>query len=171
MPGSGKEEFIKVAIEHGFDVVRMGDIVREAARARGLELDDSSVGGLANNEREKHGMGIWATRTLPRIGGSRVIIDGIRGIAEINVYREKFRERMFVVSIEASRDVRYERIKARGREDTTPTREQFNDRDEREKSWGVEHAMAKADFRIVNEGSLERFREETSEVLKVVMES
>jgi len=170
MPGSGKEEFIKVAIEHGFDVIRMGDLVREEARGRELELDDSSIGGLANNEREKHGMGIWATRTLPRIDGSRVLIDGIRGIAEIKVYQETFHDRVFVVSIMASSDVRYERIKARGREDTTPTREQFDERDEREKSWGVEQAMAKADFRIVNEESLERFREEASEVLKEIIE-
>lgn len=170
MPGSGKEEFIKVAVDLGFEVIRMGDLVREEVERRGLEFDDASVGGLADSEREEYGMGIWALRTLPRIAGSKVLIDGIRGIAEIEVYREAYPENLYVVSIEASDEVRYKRIRERGRKDATPTREEFNERDEREKGWGLMEAMAEADYRILNKGSLEEYRTEAQRVLRDIIE-
>jgi dephospho-CoA kinase len=165
MPGSGKEEFIKVAEEFGFEVVRMGGLVREEALRRGLDLNDTSVGGLANEEREKNGMGIWAERTIPKITGPRVIVDGVRGIAEIKVFRDAFYSDLSVVSIEASSDTRYERIRSRGRKDATLMREQFEDRDERERSWGIEMAMKEADYTIRNEGALEDYRTKARSVL------
>jgi dephospho-CoA kinase len=169
MPGSGKEEFIIVAEELGFEVVRMGDLVREEARRRGLDLDDLSVGGLANEERLKHGMGVWADRTIPNITGPLVLIDGIRGIAEIEVFRDEFSSNLFVVSIEASSKTRYERIIQRGRKDATLTKEQFHERDEREIGWGIEQAMNEADHTIRNEVGLEDYREDVRRVLKEII--
>ncbi|MFQ6060365.1 MAG: AAA family ATPase [Thermoplasmata archaeon] len=169
MPGSGKEEFLKVARGMGFTIVRMGDLVREEARRRGLELDDQSVGGLANEEREKHGRGIWAQRTLPRIEGNLVIIDGIRGIDEIEVYRRAYPGTLSIVSIEASASTRFERIKRRKRKDAAFTREQFDDREERERKWGIEEAMAEADYTIHNEGSLREYQKEVERVLKEIV--
>ena len=55
MPGSGKEEFAKIAQKRGFSIVRMGDTVREETKKRGLELNDRNVGRLAHEEREKTG--------------------------------------------------------------------------------------------------------------------
>ena len=75
MPGSGKEEFVKIAVSMGYSVVRMGDVVREEAKRLGLEMTDKSIGGLAQSEREKHGYGIWAVRAIPRLK-ERMIIDG-----------------------------------------------------------------------------------------------
>ncbi|MFQ5884618.1 MAG: AAA family ATPase [Thermoplasmata archaeon] len=169
MPGSGKEEFVKVARELGFEVIRMGDIVREEAKNRGLHMDDQSVGGLANEEREKHGLGIWAARALPKLGGQRIIIDGIRGIAEIEVYKRAFPANLFVVSIEASSEIRYERIMRRKRKDATLTRGQFDERDEREREWGIERAMADAEYTILNEGDLAEYQKEARRVLEEIV--
>lgn len=166
MPGSGKEEFIKVAADYGFEIVRMGDLVREEARRRGLDPSDKSVGGLANEERVKYGLGIWATRTIPEVTGPRVIIDGIRGVAEVRVFREAFSSDMVLVSIEASSDARYDRIRQRGRKDATVTREQFDRRDEREKRWGIEQAMEEANHVVGNEGGLEEFHAAVRKVLE-----
>ncbi len=170
MPGSGKEEFINVAIDFGFQIVRMGDLVRDEVRRRGHNLDDASVGGLANGEREKYGMGIWALRTLPKIRESKVLIDGIRGIAEIEVYREAYPEGLYVISIESSDKARFERIKERRRKDATLTQEQFKERDDRERSWGLQEAMAVADYRIINEGSLQEYREDVGRVLREIID-
>ncbi|UCD92224.1 MAG: flagellar hook-basal body complex protein FliE [Methanobacteriota archaeon] len=169
MPGSGKEEFVKVARELEFDIIRMGDLVRDEAEKRGLDMDDRSVGNLANEERELFGQGIWAVRTLPRIKGQRIIIDGIRGIAEIEVFRKAFKSDLLVISIEAGSDVRYERIVQRKRRDATLTKEQFTNRDERERRWGIEQALDEADFVIVNEGSLEEFQKEAERVLEEIV--
>lgn len=169
MPGSGKEEFVKVARELGFEVIRMGDLVREETKKRGLHMDDQSVGGLANEEREKHGPDIWAVRALPKLVGQRIIIDGIRGIAEIEIYKKAFLTNLFVISIEASRNIRYERIMRRRRKDATLTKEQFDERDEREKGWGIDQAMADADIVVINEGTLEEFRKEAERVLQEIL--
>ena len=77
MPGCGKEEALAVAQTLGFSVVRMGDVVREEALRRGLPITDATVGGMANAERQVHGMGIWAERTLPRITGERVLVASV----------------------------------------------------------------------------------------------
>jgi predicted ATPase len=58
MPGAGKEEFVRVALEAGYGVLRMGDVVREEAGRRGTAMDDHGVGGFANLERQGHGPGV-----------------------------------------------------------------------------------------------------------------
>src|SRR5437016_13319431 len=92
MPGCGKEEVLVVAKNLGFSIVRMGDVVREEAQRRGLPITDATVGGMAHAERESHGFGIWAERRLPRILGERVVVDGLRGRAELEVFRKAFGE-------------------------------------------------------------------------------
>jgi dephospho-CoA kinase len=88
MPGSGKEEFVNIAREQGFSVVRMGDVVREEVKNRGLELSSENVGRVASEERQKHGLGIWAEKILPLITGDMILIDGIRGDEELEVFKE-----------------------------------------------------------------------------------
>src|SRR3990172_3273113 len=78
MPGCGKEELIRVAQELGFSVVRMGDTVREEAARRKLGTSDEAIGGFAHREREAHGYGVWAERTLPRVVGAHLLIARLR---------------------------------------------------------------------------------------------
>ena len=65
-----------------------GDIVRDEAKRRGLKFSDESVGGMAHEERVKHGFGVWAERTVPHVKAGTTVIDGIRG-------REEFRHLCF----------------------------------------------------------------------------
>jgi dephospho-CoA kinase len=166
MPGCGKEEVLPVAQELGFSIVRMGDVVREEARRRGLPITDTAVGGIANDERRLHGLGIWAERTVPRVHGDRVLIDGVRGRAEIDVFRKAFGEELAVLAVHASPKIRYERMVKRRRPDDALNAEALRARDERELSWGLGEAIARADAVIVNESSLEAFRAAVREVLR-----
>jgi dephospho-CoA kinase len=166
MPGSGKEEFVSIAGEEGLSVVRMGDVVRGEVKSRNLELNSQNVGQIANSEREKHGLGIWAQRTLPHIKGEFVLIDGIRGDAEIEVFRKELRENMILVGISASQKTRFQRIKKRARSDVTVTWESFLERDTREVGWGIENAMKQCEHIIVNEGTLEEFRDNIKWLLR-----
>ena len=110
MPGSGKEEFISVVTEEGTFVLRIGDVVREYVKEQGLKLTDDNVGRVANEEREKHGFGIWAERTVPLVKDDNVLIDGIRGDAELEVFRKAFGEDIVIIGIHSSPKTRYERI-------------------------------------------------------------
>ena len=168
MAGCGKEEFVKVAEERGLPIIRMGDIVREEAKRRGLKFSDESVGGMAHEERVKHGFGVWAERTIPRVKEAVTIIDGIRGREEVEVFRRTFGDRLVVVAIHASPRTRYARILKRGRGDDVISQGEFQRREERELGWGLAEVIATADHMVVNEDGLEALRAQCSKVLDAV---
>lgn len=157
MPAAGKEEFQKVAAQEGYVIVRMGDVVREEARRRGLAITDAAVGGMAHSERERHGPTIWAERTVPHVRSERVCIDGLRSLAELGVFRKAFGSGLVVFAVEASPETRWARVQLRRRSDDATTWEEFQRRDARERGWGLEEVIAAADVRIVNEGTLDEF--------------
>ncbi len=166
MPGCGKDELLAVAQELGFSIVRMGDVVREEAQRRGLPITDAAVGGMAHAEREAHGYGVWAERTVPRIRGEWVLVDGLRGRAELEVYRKAFGDSLSVIAVHASPRTRYERMAKRRRADDAAGREAFQARDIRELGWGLGDVIATADLMLVNEGTLEEFRRQARAALE-----
>ncbi|WP_455392230.1 AAA family ATPase [[Eubacterium] cellulosolvens] len=160
MPGSGKGECANQARETGITVINMGDLIRERAMDLNLELNDENIGSLAHTEREKFGYNIWAKRTLERINelnlekNDLIIIDGIRGDAEVLVFREAFGERFHTVAIKMSDEKRFELLKHRNREDAPESMEEFMVRDERESKWGIRNALEDADYVLFNTGTL-----------------
>ena len=169
MPGCGKEEFLRVATERGFSVVRMGDTVREEGAKQGIGASDDAIGGFAHAERERHGYGIWAERTIPRLQGERVVIDGLRGSSELETFRKRFGEGVEVVAIHASPKMRFERLRQRKRSDAPRTWDEFLARDARELRWGLGDVIATADHLVVNGGDLTEFRARAKEVLESVL--
>ncbi len=166
MPAAGKEEFQKVAAEEGYGIVRMGDVVREEARRRGLPITDAAVGGMAHDERQKHGVTVWAERTIPHVRAERVCIDGLRSPAELATFRKAFGRGLVVFAVVAPAKMRWERVQRRARADDAKTWEEFLRRDERERGWGLEEVIAQAEVTIVNEGMLEQFYEAVRKALR-----
>ncbi len=166
MPGAGKEEFVEVARTLGYDVVRMGDVVREWAAKQGLGSDDGSVGGFADAERKRHGYDIWARRSAEKVRAERTIIDGSRGIDELRVFKNAFGGDVKLLAIYSSQKARFERLQRRGRNDAPRTWEEFLVRDERELSWGLGNLIALADETLVNDGPLDEFKREVKAYLE-----
>lgn len=177
-PAAGKTEAASVAKELGIPVVTMGDVVREELRRRNLPLSDANAGGIANELREREGMDAIAKRCIPLIKGitltdtergksakAVIVIDGIRGVAEVETFKKAFGTDFVLVRIEAPLDLRYERIKNRGRGDDSLNTEEFKEREERENRWGMGEAMEKADKIVKNEGSLEGLKEQIKRIL------
>lgn len=159
MPGAGKEEFVKVAMEKGYSIIRMGDVVREEARRRGTVMDDRGVGGFANLEREVHGPGIWAERCLKALGEGDTVIDGSRSLEELDIFRRSLGSGLRLVAIHSSPDQRFMRLQKRARYDAPQDRKEFRERDMRELGWGLGSLIAMADVMLVNDGTLELFRD------------
>ena len=155
-----------MAEDLGFSIVRMGDVVREEAQRRSLPITDAAVGGMGSAEREAHGFGIWAERTLPRIHGDRIVVDGLRGLAELDVFRKAFGEALVVLAVHASPKTRHERMLRRKRVDDAVTIEAVRARDLRELSWGLGEVIATADIMLVNESSLDDFRRQARMALE-----
>ena len=167
MPGSGKSEAVKIAKELGIPVIRMGDCIWEEVKKRGLGLNDENVGRIADEMRKKHGMDIWARRTMEKIDKShdKIVIDGIRNIEEMDFFREKLGKDFLLVAIHASPETRYKRLMDRKREDDNLTIDRIKNRDERELRWGIGVLIALADVIIVNEGSLDEFKEKVINII------
>jgi dephospho-CoA kinase len=160
MPGAGKGECAKIARAAGFTVVSMGDIIREHVTSLGLEMTDENIGGTAHSEREQFGYDIWAHRTVDRINtldrtkSDLVVIDGIRGSAEVQVFKQAFGSNFKTVAILMPSTRRFELLVARKRSDAPITRAEFAARDEREVKWGIRDAIDHADYSISNTGTL-----------------
>lgn len=174
LPGSGKTEVAKRMMELGASRVRMGDVVWREVERRGLEVSEEKVANVANELREKEGPAAIAKRCVPLIkkkGGESeaVIVDGIRGGAEVEVFKEAFGEDFSLIKIEASEETRYARTGSRKREDDIEGWEAFRAKDERELGWGMGEAMEMADFKIINEGSLEDLRNRATVLFKEVV--
>ncbi|MDI6885099.1 MAG: AAA family ATPase [archaeon] len=174
-PAAGKTEAASVAMEMGIPVITMGDVIRGELRRRGLPLSDENAGRIANELRAREGMDAIAKRCIPLIKGVKdveekkakkvIVIDGIRGIAEVETFKKEFGTDFVLVRIDAPLILRYERIKTRGRGDDLLSIEEFKEREERENRWGMGEAMKKADKVVENEGSLEEFKEEIKRIL------
>jgi dephospho-CoA kinase len=167
MPGSGKDELIAVAQSIGLATLKMGDLVRDETRRRGLQLNNANVGRIASEERDKHGPGIWAQRALPKLTETRMLVDGCRSDSEVSVFRHNFGD-LFVLGIFASPETRHDRLTVRHRSDDVDLQD-FFDRDRRELKWGIGNAFALADGMLVNEGSLDGFRRDARAMLERIL--
>ena len=165
LPGSGKGEAAAVARDAGIPVVTMGDVIREECRDRGLD-PATHHGEIAQALREENGPDAIAARSLPIIRErlddpdvDAVLVDGLRSGVEADRFEDAFGDDWILVSIEAPFDVRKERITERGRDNTDGNvGETLRERDERERGFGMDDAMARADVTIDNTNSLDAFR-------------
>ena len=158
MPGAGKEELVQIAMSKGYDVIRMGDVVRSEAEKRNIQTNDRGIGGFANEERQKFGMGIWAARCIPFLKGKDTVIDGSRGLEELSIFKKELGEDLRLLAIHTSPGKRFIRLQKRARADAPRTYDDFLERDDRELGWGLGSLIALADIMLINEGTLDEFR-------------
>lgn len=174
LTGSGKTEVAKVASKFDIPCVRMGDVVWEEVKRRGLELNEATVGAVANEFRRRDGPAAIAIRCIPLIEGQgkgkqAVVVDGIRSSAEVEEFRRAFGDRFHLLAVSANERKRYSRIAARERADDVRSLEAFREKDARELSWGLSEALASPDSTLVNEGPLDEHRRRAAEVIKKII--
>jgi len=159
LPASGKGEFSKIAAGMGIPVIVMGNMIRNAVKEGGLDPTDANLGAIANKLRAERGMDAIAHLCIPEIQRQTaplVLVDGIRGDAEVAVFR-RFFSGFTLISIDSSFETRLGRIKERGRSDDFKSAEELRSRDLRELGWGLGNALKNADMHLSNEGSLAAF--------------
>jgi len=175
-PAAGKTVAAAVARELGIPVITMGDVIREEVQRRGLPFTDEYLGGVANELRAREGMDVIAKRCIPLIRAliehavkeaakPVLVIDGIRGLAEVEAFKQAFGSKFILVRIDAPLELRYARSQTRGRGDDSLGFEEFKRREARENQWGMAAAMAKADRVISNEGTIAAFKARIQDLL------
>jgi dephospho-CoA kinase len=185
LPGSGKGEASKIARELGLSVVVMGDVIRQEAARLDLEPTDQNLGRIGNALREKEGAEAIARKTLKiarKTGRDLVVVDGLRSGAEAEFFRSQADE-FYLIEVWAAAEARLGRLEKRGRPDdpkacgevegnasaegqakSNPATA-LEERECREKGWGLCEAMETADCRINNSGSLEDLRRKVVQLL------
>ena len=164
MPGSGKGEFAKVFMEADIPVRSMGDMVREEVARRDLEVVPEVFGRVASDLRREFGEDGLAVRLTAAVDELLnihpiVLIDGLRGTAEYSVFKSTWGERFQSIAIHTDKDIRFERMMARGRSEDGGI-STFEARDEREKGWGLEDLIADADVLVENNDDLVQFQDQ-----------
>jgi len=171
LQGAGKTEIAKVATALGIPCVRMGDIVVGEVKALGLEVNEQNVGRIATELREREGAGAIAKRCIPIIENELkmkgiVVVDGIRGMAEVEELKKVFGSDFCLVGVWANPSQRYSRVSSRKRVDDAEDYKRFREKDMRELKWGAGEALSLADHMIINDGTLEELREKAARILR-----
>jgi dephospho-CoA kinase len=151
MPGAGKSTIADGLKSKGYEIINMGNAVRNEAKKRNLEPTGSNLGKLMLELREKNGPGAVAELVKPLIEDSKssvIIIDGIRSSPEIEVLRKYGTVKL--LAIHASTDTRFGFLQQRGRSDDPQTKENFEERDDRELGVGISNPIALSDDAISN---------------------
>jgi dephospho-CoA kinase len=154
MPGAGKSTAAQALVKEGWRRVVMGDVIRAETKRRGFEADARSTGEvmrLLRKERGESAVADLCLEEIARAGAQKVVVDGIRSLAEVEAFRKK--ATVMLIAVDASPARRFELLKERGRRDDPLTREMFEERDLRELGVGIGEAIALADETISNERS------------------
>jgi dephospho-CoA kinase len=153
MPGAGKSTVASLLHRDGFAVVTMGDVIREEAKRKNLEMSDSNLGNLMLNLRKNMGPAAVAYLILKKMQREAnvtdgIVIDGIRNVAEVNVLKKMGQVKL--LAVHASADMRYKHIKERSRSDVAIDHNDFRIRDKRELDIGISEAIALSDEVVSN---------------------
>ena len=111
MPGSGKGEISKLANQKGIPVLSMGDMIRAEAERRGLEETPGNIGLVVVSLRSQFGEQILADRLVPSVealshtSAEIIFIEGIRGTAEVEVFKQKWGNNFSLLGILSDEDV------------------------------------------------------------------
>lgn len=169
MPGSGKSLISKAALTLNIPVYSCGDVIREEAIKKRLPLTHESLSKIMIEIREENGLGAVIKKLIPKLEKEEnevIVVEGIRSRAEVEELKNHFKS-VKVLAVHSPPEVRFERLKMRGREDDPKTYMEFYARDEKELKIGIGEVIALADKVIVNEGLMKNF---FLEALNILME-
>jgi len=169
MPGSGKGVVAGVARSLGFQVVRMGDVIREEAQRR-----NADVGKTAVKLRKEYGEFVVAEKSVEKIKQMKLskkssysensinnsglyMIEGIRSPYEVEIFRKNFKD-FKVIAVHSTPQTRFKRLKKRMRFDDSVLEYDFEKRDKRELKFGIGDVIATSNYMVVNEGPIGKLK-------------
>jgi dephospho-CoA kinase len=169
MPGSGKSVVASYLKDHGFPIIRFGEIIIREVEKRALPITPQNEQIVREELRRKQGMDVCAQIALPLIKANLldhrlVIIDGLYSFSEYKTLKKEFNEELLVVAIFTPKALRYERLTLRQERPLTLKEAEKRDFMEIEK---IEKGgpIAMADFTIVNDGTQYQLHRKLDEFL------
>lgn len=155
--------------KYGFYVSSCSDRIREEIAKRGEEITREKLQEIGGLLRQEFGPQVLAERTWQDIcqkGAQKAVVDSIRAIEEVEFLKNL--PGFYLVGILAKPEIRFQRLKERGREADPVAWEEFTkseERDLRQDGRDIEACLATADFRIENNGTVEEFYQKIENLL------
>jgi len=166
MPGSGKTTVADALKSDGFQIISMGDVVREEAKRQGLALDGVTLGKLMLKLRKDLGLGAVAhliARKMQHDHETLVAIDGLRSTHEVDVLKKHGIVK--VLAIHAPKESRFRFLRSRRRTDAPRSQDEFDTRDKREIDVGLGEAISFSDSVITNDGTIKDLQKRALDIV------
>ncbi|MEM4255284.1 MAG: AAA family ATPase [Candidatus Norongarragalinales archaeon] len=167
---AGKDTAAAYLVSKGFERYSLSDYLRMELEKQGKEPTRENLIELGNKLRHEKGPGFLGEKALEHMTpeGRNYVVVSIRNPAEAKALLK--RKDFVLVAVDAPARVRFERMKARGREEDPQTFEEFLALENKENAGGeklsVNETMRLADYTIDASGSIE---EEEKEVEKLCL--
>ena len=164
---AGKGEVALYLKTKGFEVFSLSNVIREHLRKRGLAASRDNLIAAGNGLRRRYGADILARRVMKRVRG-KAVIDSIRNSREVAYLRKQ--PGFVLAAVDAPVELRFERAKKRGRQESAATLEEFIAKERQEMTGGragqqLRRCLESADITIINDGTLAELRRKVDQCL------
>jgi dCMP deaminase len=154
LAGSGKDEATKIFEKHGYQHLSTGGALRERAKELGIDINNrTDLINLANELRKTHHAGILAELASKQATSDKVIFSGIRNSGEVDFLKLKY-EGFKMINISAPDEIRFERLKKRGRENASQTLNEFKAMTKEDYKTGIGDVIDSTKMIIINDGTV-----------------
>ena len=170
--GCGKSFVSKFFKDKGYTSFVLSDVLRDYAKQHGIEETRENLQNIGNKLRIENGVNVLAKILYEKAKEknlNKILVDGIRNPGEVDFFR-KFKN-FFLIAIDASREKRFKMLVDRQRKGDIISWEEFLKLDDRDRGIGeadsgqaVGKSMELADYKIINEGTLEDVRKRLGEL-------
>ncbi len=165
--GSGKGEAALFFTKNGYDYLSLSDVIREELQKKKEKITRNNLIRMGNRMRKQSTPDILARLVTKKIT-RKTVIDSIRNPKEIEFFQKQGNFRL--LAIDAPAEIRFERVKKRGREESASSLKEFLAKEAKEmgteeKSQQLRTCMDMADKTIINDGTLEELEKKLEEFL------
>ena len=180
LPGSGKSLVADMLKKRGFEVIELGDIWRELLKKNNIPRNDPiATREFTKTIREKYGKDVYARYAFRKMHRhlSKIAIMGVRSTYEINYIKRRIKK-FYIIALLAPLQMRFGRLKHRGKPEDPKTMKSFKWLEEREKRGfmkakseerhGVMHIIKDSDFVIANTSTTSKLERNVAKVLNEI---
>jgi len=167
---AGKGTVAEYLQKKSFYYTSLSDIIREELKAEGKGLTRQNLIEKGNELREKFGPGILAKKTVLKIQKDKnYVIDSIRSPLEVEELKKL--KGFVLIHVTAPQEIRFERMKSRGREEDPNTIETFKEieklelENEEKTKQNLIGAFEHANKKLVNDSDLQELYDKIDKIL------
>ncbi|HEY9245290.1 MAG TPA: AAA family ATPase [Candidatus Methanoperedens sp.] len=168
--GSGKDTVLQIIFENfDFEIISIGDLVRDLTRERGLGCTRENLQQTSLMYFSKYGRDFFPKKVIEIIeknGYENVCISGIRTCTDVEVLKNHYDNKFFLIYVRADKNIRFNRLKNRNEERDPKNFNEFLIQDLNEEKFQFSEAIQLSDYTIDNKGSLEDLKNDVYRMIR-----